>query len=140
MTLLHDNLHWLSIEDHVNFKIGMLTYKALNEFAPSYLLEMFVPVTVNPTQHRNGSADRGDLIVAQVEHISYGNRSFAMAAPMLWNSFSAELCQSSSMTILFNSFMTILFRAAYNITQTPTNNLDVIMLSNNNDNVITLIL
>ena len=31
----------------LNFKIRILTYEALNELAPPYLSEMFVPVAVN---------------------------------------------------------------------------------------------
>ena len=79
--------------------IGVLTYKALNELAQSYLSEIFVPVAVNPALRRNRSADRGDLTVPRAKNTSFSDRSFAIAAPMLWNSFSVELRCSSSMTI-----------------------------------------
>ena len=43
------------IKERINFKVGVLTYKALNELAPSYLSEMLVPVAVNPALRQNRS-------------------------------------------------------------------------------------
>ena len=42
--VLRNVLHWPPIKEQINFKIGVLTYKALNGLAPSYLSEMLVPV------------------------------------------------------------------------------------------------
>ena len=64
-----------------------LTYKALNGLAPSYLSEMLMPVAVNLALRRNRSADSGDLTMSRAKNTSYSDRSFAIAAPMLWNSF-----------------------------------------------------
>ena len=97
--VLRDVLHWLPIKERINFKIGVLTNKALNGLAPSNLSEMLVPVAVNAALRQNRSADRGDLTVPRAKNTSYGYRSFAIAAPMLWNSFPVELRCSSSMTI-----------------------------------------
>ena len=44
--------HWLPIKELIKFKIEVLTYKALNGLAPSYLLEMLVPFAVNPAIRR----------------------------------------------------------------------------------------
>ena len=82
-----DVLHWLPIKEQINFKIGVLTYKALN----LYLSEMLVPVVVNPALRRNRSPDRGDLTMPRAKNTSYGDRSFAIAVPMPWNSFPVEL-------------------------------------------------
>ena len=79
--VLHDVLHWLPIKERINFKIGVLTYKALNGLA--YLSEMLVPVAFNPALCRNRSADRGDLTVPRAKNTSYNDRSFAIAGPML---------------------------------------------------------
>ena len=97
--VLRDVLHWLPIKERINFKIEVLTYKALNGLASSYLSEMLMPVAVNPALSRNRSVDCGDLTVPRAKNTSYSDRSFAIAAPMLWNSFPVELRCSSSMTI-----------------------------------------
>ena len=62
---------------------------------------MLVPVAVNLALRRNRSADRGDLTVPRAKNTSYSDRSFAIAAPMLWNSFPVELHCSSSMKFVF---------------------------------------
>ena len=37
-------LHWLPINQHIQFKIALITYKALNDLAPQYLSSL---LTVN---------------------------------------------------------------------------------------------
>ena len=37
------SLHWLPVKSRIEFKILLLTYKALNGQAPSYLKEFIVP-------------------------------------------------------------------------------------------------
>ena len=115
-SVLCDVLHWLPIKERINFKIGILTYKALNGLAPSYLSEMLVPVAVNQALRRNRSADRCDWTVPQAKNTSYGDDSFAIAVPMLWNGFLVELCCSPSKTIFYKSY---LFMAGYNIVSPP---------------------
>ena len=118
--VLSDVLHRLPIQEWINFKIKILTYKALNGLAPSYLSEMLVPVAVNPALRRNRSADRSDLTVPRAKTTSCSDNSFAIAAPMLWNSVPVELRCSSSMTIFCKRLKTYLFRASYNIISPPT--------------------
>ena len=36
-------LHWLPISFHIDFKVLMLTYKALNGLGPRYLAERLLP-------------------------------------------------------------------------------------------------
>ena len=39
------DLHWLPVEQRIEFKILLLTYKALNGLAPAYLRELLDPYT-----------------------------------------------------------------------------------------------
>ena len=117
---VRDVLHWLPIKERINFKIEVLTNKALNGLAPSYLSEMSVPVAVNPALRRNRSAYRGDITVPRAKKTSYNDRSLAIAAPMLQKSFPVELRCCSSMTIFCKRLKTYLFRATYNIVSPPT--------------------
>ena len=125
--VLRDVLHWLPIKERINFKILVLTYKALNGLAPSYLSEMLMPVAVNPTLRRNRSADRGDLTVPRAKNTSYSDRSFAIAAPILWNSFPVELRCSSSMTIFAKDLRLIDLGRRITSSRRPLTDLDFIM-------------
>ena len=46
--VLRDDLHWLQIRQRIDFKIGVLSFKAVNGLAPPYLVQMFTPVAANP--------------------------------------------------------------------------------------------
>ena len=60
---LRDVLHWLPIKGWINFKIGVLTYKALNGLAPLYLSELLVLAAVNLAVRQNRSADHDECLV-----------------------------------------------------------------------------
>uniref|UniRef100_A0A8C1UV32 Reverse transcriptase domain-containing protein n=1 Tax=Cyprinus carpio TaxID=7962 RepID=A0A8C1UV32_CYPCA len=60
ITPILEKLHWLPVSFHIDFKILMLTYKALNNLAPQYLCEFLTPYT--PT-HALRSSEAGLLTV-----------------------------------------------------------------------------
>ena len=62
------NLHWLPVKFRIDFKILLLTYKAINGLAPFYLQTLTM----------------------------LGDRSFAAAAPQLWNSLPYAMMGSPS--------------------------------------------
>ena len=47
-------LHWLQIEDKIRFKVLFLTFEALNDLEPSYLLELPLPLL----PHKNSQISR----------------------------------------------------------------------------------
>ncbi len=53
ITPVLESLHWLPVSFRVDFKILMLTYKALHGLAPQYLSELLIPYT--PTRDLRSS-------------------------------------------------------------------------------------
>jgi len=45
---LRNDLHWLPIEQRVDFKVDVITYRCMHCTAPEHLSEMFSPVTDDP--------------------------------------------------------------------------------------------
>ncbi len=45
ITPILESLHWLTVRFHTDFKIIMLTYKALHGLAPNYLSELLTVYT-----------------------------------------------------------------------------------------------
>ena len=83
--ILLDKRHWLPVDQRIIFKIILLTYKVLHSIAPQYLpdlLHLYVPSralragTVRP---------RNNLQIVRSRTKTYGDRAFAVAAPILWN-------------------------------------------------------
>ena len=49
--VLRNELHWLPIKQRIDFKVGVICFKAMNALAPFYLAEMFIPVSSNAVLH-----------------------------------------------------------------------------------------
>ena len=109
--LLHQ-LHWLPIEDRINFKILLLVFKSLNEAGPVYLrdlLEYYRP----PARLR--SAD--DPLILDIPHTklrTYGDRAFSVIAAILWNKLPLDIRGAKTMTIFKSKLKTKLFKDRYN--------------------------
>ena len=72
----------------VQFKLCLLTYKALHGLALSYIADLCRPVTsVSSSPLLMG---RGDLVVcSSVAH--FGTRAFAVAGPKAWNQLTVHM-------------------------------------------------
>ena len=111
--VISDELHWLPIEQHIEFKICTIVYKCLHNMAPSYLANHIMPVESNVSRRCLRSAVRGDLVVPATR-TCYGARSFAVAGPRLWNNLPADIRDRSLSLALFRSKLkTHLFGVAY---------------------------
>ncbi len=66
-------LHWLPIRHCIDFKILLITYKALNGLEPQYLSELL--------SHYGPSHP----IIPRISNSTAGGRSFSYLAPKLWN-------------------------------------------------------
>jgi len=75
------SLHWLPVKFRIEFKVLLLTYKALNDRAlTSYLKELIVRYSTNRALH---SQTAGLLVVLRVSKSRMGGRAFSYQAPLL---------------------------------------------------------
>ena len=75
-------LHWLPVEQRINFKILLITYRALNGLPPSYISDLLS--YYRPARSLRSSTQ--NLLRNPCYNLkNYGGRSFAVAAPRLWN-------------------------------------------------------
>ncbi len=100
-------LHWLPIKHRIDFKILLITYKALNGLAPQYLSELLSHYSPpRPLRSQNS----GVLIIPRISKSTAGGRSFFYLVPKLWNNLpnnvreAYNLCQFKYIlnTHLFN--------------------------------------
>ena len=105
------SLHWLPIKFRIEFKILLITYKALHSQAPSYieeLIELYHP----PRALR--SEEAGLLVTRQVCKSRTGGRSFSYLAPLLWNNLPASVRGADTLSLFKSRLKTFLFEKAYN--------------------------
>ena len=104
------SLHWLPVKSRIEFKILLLTYKALNGQAPSYLKELLVPY--HPTRALR-SQNAGLLEVPRISRSRMGGRAFNYQAPLLWNHLPASVREADTLSTFKNRLKTFLFDKAY---------------------------
>ena len=111
VTSLLMDLHWLPVIERSKFKILTLVYKAVNGQAPVYISEL-ISKKPEPVRHiRN--YDNLKLVVPRCRN-SYGERSFRVLGPKLWNSLPYSLRNQCSLYSFKRKLKTFLFMNFYN--------------------------
>ena len=103
-------LHWLPIKFRVQFKVLLLTFKSLHDHAPKYLSELIQAYT---TTRSLRSANQNFLSVKKAKTKFFGDRSFSISAPRLWNSLPASIRSIHNITLFKSKLKTYLMKKAY---------------------------
>ena len=85
-------LHWLPIHFRIDFKVLMMTYKALNGLGPRYLMERLLPPrSTRITLYSQERWLRG-LTPREAWRERTRNQAFTAVVPCLWNNLPTEIC------------------------------------------------
>ena len=80
------DLHWLRINERIEFKILILTHRAFYETGPMYLSKLIKKHnSSNRTRRANDHCLLSIPLISKMCANSYFERSFSYAAPFLWN-------------------------------------------------------
>ena len=104
------SLHWLPVKSRIEFKILLLTFKALNNLAPLNLKELVVPY--QPTRALR-SQNSGLLVVSKVSKSRVGARAFSYQAPLLWNHLPLSVREADTICTFKSRLKTFLYDKAY---------------------------
>ena len=83
-------LHWLHVKYRIQFKIGLITYKILNQSRPVYLRELIIPYTSSRNTRRSTPklkflhTPTSDCKIHK--SVKLFSNSFSHYAQVLWNS------------------------------------------------------
>ena len=93
ITPILKSLHWLKIQQRIEYKITSLTYTALQHSEPRYLADKL-------HQRTPGSTCSSSLVTLQTPLVKLqtGKRAFSYAAPYLWNSLPSTLRQPANLS------------------------------------------
>ena len=103
-TLLKD-LHWLKVNERIQFKILCIVHKCLNGLAPTDLSATLIRSKSDRTAKLNIPAYRS----------RYSERSFAVAGPKLWNMLPRDICIITDFNEFKKKLKTYLFKRSYHI-------------------------
>uniref|UniRef100_A0A8K9ULD5 Reverse transcriptase domain-containing protein n=1 Tax=Oncorhynchus mykiss TaxID=8022 RepID=A0A8K9ULD5_ONCMY len=104
------SLHWLPVKARADFKVLLLTYKALHGLAPIYLSDLVLPYIPTRTLR---SQDAGLLIVPRIFKQTAGGRAFSYRAPFLWNGLPTHVRDANSVSTFKSLLKTHLFSGSY---------------------------
>ena len=110
ITPILKELHWIPVYQRIEFKILVLTFKALNGTVPKYLHDLLILYEPNRTLR---SIDKKFLAVPSYNLERYGRRAFSVAAPILWNGLPDKLRNITCIDTFKKELKTFLFRRTY---------------------------
>uniref|UniRef100_A0A8C7RA04 Reverse transcriptase domain-containing protein n=1 Tax=Oncorhynchus mykiss TaxID=8022 RepID=A0A8C7RA04_ONCMY len=104
------SLYWLPVKARADFKVLLLTYKALHGLAPTYPSDLVLPYIPTRTLR---SQDAGLLIVPRISKQTAGGRAFSYRAPFLWNGLPTHVRDANSVSTFKSLLKTHLFSGSY---------------------------
>ena len=113
VTPLLKTLHWLPLSKRCIFKILLLVYKALHGNGPEYFKDLLKPLDSYNTNCQLRSFSQNQLRVSKTQCVIYGDRSFSVLGPRLWNELPLHIKSSATTAVFKLALKTHLFKAAY---------------------------
>ena len=110
ITPILKKLHWLPVKYRIVFKILLTVFKCINNVAPLYISELIQNYVPTRTLRSSNML----LLKETKSNRSWGDRSFAIAAPRLWNDLPYELKSAQSVVSFKKLLKTHLMHTAFN--------------------------
>ena len=92
-TPFSSQLYWLPVKEQINFKLALLSWKALNLKQPMYMSELLTRRRDSCSRHLR---DHGSLDSNCVPK-RIGEGAFGMCTPHLWNTLPETITSSSTL-------------------------------------------
>ena len=94
ITPILKELHWLPVSQRIVFKLMLIVHKSVNNIAPIYISELLMVYTPS----RNLRSSNMSLLKEPTSKRTWGDRSFSVAAPRLWNHLPTKVKSCHSIT------------------------------------------
>ncbi|KAF7247022.1 putative RNA-directed DNA polymerase from transposon BS [Varanus komodoensis] len=107
-------LHWLPIKVRAQFKVLVITYKALNSLGPGYLKERLRPYLPSCPLRSAAEALLWEPSVKDIRRLNTRRRAFSAVAPHLWNVLPGEVHLAPSLFVYRRQAKTFVFKQYFN--------------------------
>ena len=102
-------LHWLPINERIQYKVALITHKVVSTQQPSYLSD--IVSIYRPTRPlRSASQQR---LSGQVTKTKGAENSFSCASTTIWNKLPLDLRMEGNIKTFKSKLKTFLFQSAY---------------------------
>ena len=103
MTPVLRSLHWLPLRQRITFKTAVIVFKCLHGQAPLYLTELYRTISSYADGHRHHRSAFTRRLIVPGTKTRYGDRSFTVHGPSVWNSLPNDLRLSDMLLETFRS-------------------------------------
>ena len=105
-------LHWSPVRYRIQYKILLIIYKAITGMTPDYLCSL----TSTKTSARSLRSSKQIVLHILASKLkSYGNRSFSVTGPVLWNRLLESATSAKTMNHSKSLLKTYIFHVAFNL-------------------------
>ena len=113
MLTLPGRLHWLRVHQRIDFKWYLFVFKALHGLAPFYITNYCVEVSSRLCLR--SSSHRRLVIPPTSKTVTFGERSFVVGGPNLWNHLLNNVKEAGSIELFMQRLKTNVFRQSFEI-------------------------
>ena len=106
------SLHWLRVRERIEFKVAVLTFRALHGLAPRYLSADIHRIADIESRRRLRSSQSGQLMVP-FHRLKLGAAAFSIAAPTVWNSLPGTVTSADTLNTFKRRLKTFMFTRSY---------------------------
>ena len=104
--------HFLPVKQRIDFKIALMTFKCINNIAPTYLKNC-IKVKDQSLKSLRNENDYFLLNVPPIPNYKRTDRSFCYAAPSVWNNLPYNMRTCTDISIFKKQLKTFLFERAF---------------------------
>ena len=111
------SLHWLPIDQRIEYKLSLLCFKIISHQTPICLSELLHLYTLS--RQLRSSTDTRVFRIPSFRTKSCGRRSFSYQAPVIWNQIRVSVRHSTSVSSFKSSLKTFLFLKTFSSVSLP---------------------
>jgi hypothetical protein len=105
-------LHWLSVAFRIRFKTAVFSYVVHTNHSAAYISQAFSTTASTPSRQWLRTANSTDYLIPRTRS-KFGERTFSLSIPAIWNSLPESLQSSASVNIFKSCVKTYFFTVAY---------------------------
>jgi len=101
-------LHWLPVQQRIDYKVALLTFKVRSTSTPSYLR-----LLIQDREHGHNLRSTTTALRQPFTTTIFAKRAFRCSAPAVWNSLPKIVLNSDSLAVFKSRLKTFLFSQAF---------------------------
>ena len=101
-------LHWLPVQQRIDYKVALVTFKVRSTSTPSYLR-----LLIKDREHDRNLRSTIMALCQPFTTTTFAKRAFRCSAPAVWNSLPQTVLSSDSVAVFMLRLKTVLFSQAF---------------------------